>query len=78
MGEYIVDFCCLDQKLIIELDGGHHYTSEQQARDAVRQKFLESLGYTVLRFSNNEVDVNLEGVVSRILQYLQPHPNPLP
>lgn len=70
---YIVDFCCLETKLIIEVDGGQH-TPEA---DFERTRFLESQGYKIVRFWNNDVLNNIEGVVSEILKHT-PHPNPLP
>lgn len=83
-GRYIVDFICLEQKLIIELDGGQH--AEQQEYDKKRTLFLEKEGYRVLRFWNNEVMENIEAVWDRIMQALttptadslSPPPNPPP
>ena len=66
--KYIVDFCCLEKKLIIELDGGHHNENDNIIRDQQRKKYLENHGYKVLRFWNNEVDNNLEGVIDKILE----------
>jgi very-short-patch-repair endonuclease len=65
---YVVDFCSLSEKLIIELDGGHH--PEQKEYDAQRTEFLGSKGYRVLRFWNMEVMNDLEGVIERIAQRL--------
>ena len=62
IGKYIVDFICKDIKLIIELDGGQHNTKENILADEKRTKFLESKGYKVIRFWNNEIDNNIEGV----------------
>jgi very-short-patch-repair endonuclease len=56
IGPYVVDFCCLDAKLVIELDGGHHSEDKHRQIDLVRQKYLENLGFTVLRFWNNDID----------------------
>ncbi|MEK9181092.1 MAG: DUF559 domain-containing protein [Patescibacteria group bacterium] len=67
---FIVDFLCPHKKLIIELDGGHHNQVIVGQKDIARQRKLEIKGYKVLRFWNNEIDSNLEGVVERILQYL--------
>lgn len=78
IGPYVVDFCDFENKLIIELDGGHHDFGENRMKDTTRQKFLEGQGYKVLRFWNNEVDANLGGIVDVVLQSAQPHPNPLP
>ena len=77
IGTYVVDFCCLELKLVIELDGGHHTTQLVHQNDVERQKFIENNGYTVLRFWNNEINNNLEGVVQKILEYSLPHPSPL-
>lgn len=63
---FIVDFYCHDKKLIIELDGGHHNQEINKALDKRRQMLLERVGYTVLRFWNNEIDNNLDGVLLTI------------
>jgi very-short-patch-repair endonuclease len=68
IGEYIVDFICIQQNLIIELDGGQH--SLQAGYDATRTAFLNSLGYYVLRFWNHDVLENIEGVYDDIQQAL--------
>ena len=75
--KYIVDFVCIEKALIIELDGGQH---NENQKDIVRTKFLESLNFRVLRFWNNEVLQNPEGVLIKIMETLNtpPHPNPLP
>jgi very-short-patch-repair endonuclease len=64
IGAFIADFCCLDPKLIVELDGGQH--GEQRVTDARRTELLERCGYWVLRFWNNEVLANVDGVLQRI------------
>src|SRR5277367_3600581 len=64
LGRYIVDFASHRLKLVIELDGGQH--AEQMKRDAVRTRFLESEGYRVLRFWNNDVMNNIDGVLEMI------------
>lgn len=69
IGKYIVDFACPERKLIVEVDGGHH--SEQVNYDADRTKWLESQGFRVLRFWNNEVQMNLEGVKETIYKALE-------
>lgn len=74
---YIADFCCPEQWLIIELDGGQH--AEQEKADHRRTVFLESQGYRVIRFWNHEVLENIEGVLEQLETILSnPHPNPLP
>lgn len=70
IGNYIVDFCSPRQKLIIELDGGQHL--EQQEYDQVRTEFLQAKGYRVLRFWNNDVLFDLNGVMKVILEALSP------
>jgi len=66
IGDFIVDFYCPKAKLIIELDGGQHYSVEGKQKDIQRDTYLASLGLKVLRFSDNEVFSNLEGVLERI------------
>ena len=70
IGNYIVDFYCPSAKVIVELDGGQHYTQEGIRRDQVRDKYLDSLGFTILRFSDREVFKNIEGVLERIFEHL--------
>ena len=62
---YIADFICLEMRLIIELDGGQH--ADAAAYDAARTAFLEQQGFRVLRFWNNDVLGNTEGVLEEIL-----------
>jgi len=69
IGSYITDFCCIKKKLIIELDGGQHL--EQEAYDNERTTFLSSKGYRVLRFWNNDVLNDLDGVMRVILEALE-------
>ncbi len=63
---YIVDFVCLELKLVIEVDGASHEI--QQSYDKRRDQYLNGLGYAVLRFSNDDVVKNTQGVVETILQ----------
>ncbi|MBK8752832.1 MAG: endonuclease domain-containing protein [Candidatus Competibacteraceae bacterium] len=76
MGSYIVDFICLERRLIIEIDGSQH--QEQQVYDARRDQWLAEQEFQVLRFWNNEVLNQTEGVLMRILEVLErtPHPSP--
>ena len=71
MGSFIVDFCCQEKKLVIELDGGQHSELEITAKDKEKQSFLENSGYKVLRFWNNDVDSNIEGVLETIRKEVQ-------
>jgi very-short-patch-repair endonuclease len=64
IGPYIADFLSLEPKLIIELDGGQH--AEQQEQDNQRTRYLQALGYRVLRFWNHEVLNDLEAVLEAI------------
>ncbi len=68
IGHYIADFICLDRQLIIEVDGGQH--AEQEMYDQQRTAWLNQQGFTVLRFWNNEVLENIEGVMAVIWQSL--------
>ncbi len=69
IGNYIPDFCSPKAKLIIELDGSQHL--EQEEYDQERTKYLESLGYKVIRFWNNEVTNNIDGVILAILHAME-------
>ncbi|KGQ48728.1 hypothetical protein JL12_08640 [Gallibacterium anatis 10672-6] len=68
---YIVDFYCAKAKLIIELDGSHHYEVEHQEKDRLRDDELRSLGFTVMRFSNDEIYYEIEAVVEQIYLFLE-------
>ena len=77
IGRYIVDFCCLKAKLIIEVDGNHHGYDETIVRDEQRTAYLTSQGFSVLRFSNREVMTETTGVLEAIYARLAtPTPNP--
>ena len=68
IGRYIVDFACLERRLIVEVDGGQHEVN--QADDAVRDAWLKKEGYRVLRLWNNDVLSNREGVLQKIAEAL--------
>lgn len=75
---FIVDFVCFERRLILEIDGGQHMTCE---KDMVRDGTLNIMGFKVLRFWNNDVLQNFDGVLAVILQNLYaatPLPSPLP
>ena len=64
---YIVDFACSDKKLIVELDGSQHATVEHQAKDAERDRKLQALGWTILRFWNDDVLHHADSVCQHIV-----------
>ena len=68
IGNFIVDFFCSKLKLVIEVDGESHYKRDQQ--DQLRQQYLESLGLTVLRFDNDQIKLDLNGVLERIHHWI--------
>jgi very-short-patch-repair endonuclease len=68
IGGYIVDFACIEQRLIVEADGGQH---QENVSDARRPAWLESQGWRVVRFWNNDILANTDGVLSAILQALR-------
>jgi very-short-patch-repair endonuclease len=80
IGPFITDFCCPKAKLVVEVDGGIHHQQVQE--DKARQQYLESRGFRVMRFTNEQVERNIEVVLSRIEKELkdrggsQPPPQP--
>ena len=68
---YIVDFVSFRHQLVIEADGGQHGMPDGARLDQVRDAFLQSQGFTVLRFWNSDIDVNLAGVIESILSSLK-------
>ncbi len=73
---YIVDFVCIEARLIVEADGGQHL--EQVEDDLQRSVFLESLGYKVIRFWNHEILCDIHFVLEQIHGYLIEAPSPQP
>ena len=65
--DYIADFVCLECWLIVEIDGGYHYTNEQMTWDAYRTEELEKLGFKVIRFCNDEVIFSPNKVIDIII-----------
>jgi very-short-patch-repair endonuclease len=78
--DYIVDFVCFEKKLIIELDGGQHNEPANIVKDNQRTHVLESKGYRVLRYWDNDVLGNTDGVLEQIRVTLtqENHPHPFP
>ncbi len=70
IGDYIVDFFCPKAKLVVEVDGGQHFTEETASNDRVRGEYMHSLGLTVLRFSNSEVLKNTDRVARTIYEFI--------
>jgi very-short-patch-repair endonuclease len=66
IGDYIADFVCLSSKLIVELDGGYHQLEQQQVSDAQRTEWLESRGFKVIRFTNEELFNDIDKVLDTI------------
>ncbi len=70
IGNYIVDFYCPASKIIIEVDGGQHYSEAGAAKDKTRDDYMASLGFTILRFSDIDVLKNINGVLETIYKQL--------
>jgi len=72
IGPFIVDFCCPEAKLVVEIDGDSHYLDEGiKKNDRDRQKYIEDLGFTVLRFTNDEISKNIDGVLTIVVEDLK-------
>jgi very-short-patch-repair endonuclease len=81
IGPFFADFACHQQRLIIEVDGGQHNDPKRASRDALRSAYLNAHGYRVIRFWNNDVLVNIDGVCETIMSALNaepPTPSPSP
>ena len=70
MGEYIVDFYCPKAKLVVEVDGAHHYTEVGKGNDTVRDEYIRSFELRLLRFSNSQVINHTDRVVESISKIL--------
>lgn len=70
IGDFIVDFACVEYKLIIEVDGGYHSEPHQQNDDAVRAEILNKMGFHVIRFTNEQVVENRQEVINEIKNIL--------
>jgi len=66
IGPYIVDFVSFERKIVVEVDGGQHNDKERMEKDEKRTRWLEGEGFQVLRFWNNDVLTNIEGILDRI------------
>ncbi|HSE11949.1 MAG TPA: DUF559 domain-containing protein [Rudaea sp.] len=76
IGAYIVDFVCFERSLVIEIDGGQH--ADDVSEDQVRSNWLQSQGFGVLRFWNNEVIERKDDVLESIVRALREYPSPQP
>jgi very-short-patch-repair endonuclease len=74
IGAYIADFYCPQRKLVIEVDGGQHFSEEGKDYDAQREHYMNSLGIYTLRFSNLDILKNLDGTWERIIQKVKELP----
>jgi very-short-patch-repair endonuclease len=70
IGNYIADFYCPTLKLVIEVDGGQHYSAEGKDNDRMRDAYMSGAGITVIRFSDRDVLKNLEAVLEEIWKRL--------
>ena len=71
IGRYIADFYCSEHKLVIELDGSSHASLEAKNYDAERNIFMHAIGLDVLRFTNQEIFTNIEGILERIQEQVK-------
>ena len=70
IGNYIADFYCPKANLVIEVDGGQHYSDEGKKKDSIRDSYLVGIGLNILRFSDRDVFENIEGVIEKIWTHL--------
>lgn len=66
IGDFIADFVCLAHKLIIEVDGAYHSEPQQAIKDSQRSTFLKSIGFKVIRFTNEDINNDIRDVINRI------------
>ena len=76
IGRFVVDFACLKQRIVVEIDGGQHSLDAHAARDRARDEALSQLGFSVKRFWNAEVDASLDGIVETILAAVDTRADP--
>ena len=70
IGPYIVDFYCPEQSLVIEVDGDSHADADQMLKDQLRDRYLQSLGLRVIRYFNDDIVKNLDGVLEDLAEKL--------
>ena len=71
IGDYIVDFLAREEGLVIEVDGAYHAERQQKENDKMRSEFLESKGYHILRFTNEQVLYDTDNVLQQIKDYFE-------
>lgn len=76
IGKFVVDFYCPELKLAVEIDGDSHYIEGSDVYDSERQTVIESYGITFLRFTNEDIYKNLDGVLSSIAGFVKTSPTP--
>ncbi|GAB5525465.1 MAG: hypothetical protein Roseis2KO_33370 [Roseivirga sp.] len=76
LADYIADFYCHEMGLVVELDGYQHLEKEHKEYDRVRTMHLNDLDITVIRFTNNDVIYDMEGVLGMVAKHLYPSPSP--
>ncbi|MET0969528.1 MAG: endonuclease domain-containing protein [Tardiphaga sp.] len=76
IGNYIADFVCHTARLVIELDGGQHYSDDAEVADLRRTAALEANGFRVMRFGNHDVMSNRDGVLQTIIAAVEASPSP--
>jgi very-short-patch-repair endonuclease len=77
LGKYIVDFVCLEKRLVIDLDGSQHNAEAQRRYDTARDQWLRSQGFRILRYWNNEVFDEWEAIAEAVWKTAQEDPSPL-
>jgi len=78
IGGYVVDFYCASKRVVVEIDGPQHLQKENLEYDKIRSNYFESFNIKSIRFKNIEISTNLNGVISKIKNYLHHHPLPPP
>lgn len=71
VGKFVIDFYCPKLKLAVEVDGDSHFVEGSNERDRERQKIIETFGITFLRFTNKEINENIDGVLSKIMEFIR-------
>ncbi|MCJ7596571.1 MAG: DUF559 domain-containing protein [Desulfobacterales bacterium] len=74
VGKYVVDFVCYQKRIVVEVDGGQH--SKESSKDEERDRWFRKQGFKVLRFWNNDVLTNTNGVLEMIIKNISPSPDP--